>query len=332
MRHYLLKAALGAALCAGAALATGAASAADMSCKGETFVFFPGGAEGDSFAAIVYNGAKLAAEQTGCTVQYVWSDWNPQKIVQQFSEAIGRKPTGIAVMGHPGEAALGPLIEKAREQGIIVTTQNVDLPKYEEKYKASGFGYVGAKNYSAGENLGKSMLAQCGLKKGDEAFVWGLLAQEARGQRTKGVIDALKAGGVEVKYLEIADNVNGDAAQGIPTFAAFAAANPNLKAVVTDHGALTATLPAYLKAAGKQPGDICAGGFDLSASTVQGIQDGWISLVLDQQPFLQGYLPIIQLYLSSKFGFAGMDIDTGAAIISKKNVDAVASLAKDAIR
>ncbi len=63
-----------------------------------------------------------------------------------------------------------------------------------------------------------------------------------------------------------------------------------------------------------------------------GIQDGSIAVVLDQQPFLQGFIPIMQLYLTSKFGFAGMNIDTGAALITKDNIAAVADLAKEGIR
>ena len=65
-------------------------------------------------------------------------------MVQQFSEAIARKPTGISIMGHPGEEALGPLIDQAEKAGIIVTTSNVDLPNKEAEYKAGGFGYIGA--------------------------------------------------------------------------------------------------------------------------------------------------------------------------------------------
>ena len=314
------------------ALAGGAANAQDYSCEGKTFVFFPGGSEGDSFASIVYNGAALAAEQTGCNVEYVWSEWNPQKMVQQFSEAIARKPTGISIMGHPGEGALGALIDQAREAGIIVTTSNVDLPGAEAKYKADGFGYIGSQLYAAGESLGNAAVAECSLASGDTAFVWGLLGQEARGQRTKGVIDALEAAGVKVEYLEISDAINGDAAQGIPVFSSFVASNPGLKAVITDHGALTATIPAFMRAAGKNPGEICAAGFDLSAAITAGIEEGSISVVLDQQPFLQGYLPIMQLYLTSKFGFAGMNVDTGAALITKANLAQVAPLAAEAIR
>ncbi len=316
----------------GIALCAGSASAADFSCAGKRFVFFPGGSEGDSFASIVYNGARLASQQTGCQVDYVWSDWDPQKMVQQFSEAIARKPTGISIMGHPGDAALDSLIDQARKAGIVVTTSNVDLPKAEAAYKTQGFGYVGVQLHTSGQTLGEAAIKACGLKPGDMTLVWGLLGQPGRGERTKGVLDALKAGGVKAEYLEISDAVNGDAAQGIPIFSSFAASHPEMKAVITDHGALTATLPAYMRAAGKQPGAICGAGFDLSAATVQGIKDGDIAVVLDQQPFLQGYLPILQLYLTSKFGFAGMDVDTGAALITKANVTELAPLAAEAIR
>jgi simple sugar transport system substrate-binding protein len=319
------------AACA-ASLCAGAAHAADFTCEGKTFTFFPGGSEGDSFASIVYNGAKLAAEQTGCNVDYVWSNWDPQKMVQQFSEAIARKPAGIAIMGHPGDEALDPLIDQARKAGIVVTVSNVALPTAEKKYKSEGLGFVGPEALQSGRTLGEAAVSTCGLKSGDKAFVWGLLGQAGRGKRTQGVLDALKDAGVETEYLEISDAVNGDAAQGIPIFASFAASHPDLKAVITDHGALTATIPAYMKAAGKKPGEICGAGFDLSSAIVSGLKDGSISVVLDQQPFLQGYLAIVQLYMTSKFGFAGLHVDTGAALITKDNVDVLAPLAAEAIR
>ena len=109
-------------------------------------------------------------------------------------------------------------------------------------------------------------------------------------------------------------------------------ANPDLKALITDHGALTSTAGVYLRAAGIKPGQICGAGFDLSAPTAQAIKDGWISVVLDQQPFLQGFLPIMQMYLAKKFGFAGMNVDTGAALITPANVDQVTPLVAKAIR
>jgi len=311
---------------------TSAHADADGSCAGKKFVFFPGGGEGDTFASIVYRGAQLAQKQTGCHVDYVWSDWNPEKMVAQFKEAIARKPTGISIMGHPGEGALSKLIDEARAAGIIVTTANVDLPDSEAKYKGNGLGYVGQKLYPSGQMLGNAVVDICQLKSGDKALVWGLMGQQGRGERTKGVVDALKAKGVNVQYLEISDSVNKDPSQGVPVFSAYFQSNPDTKAVVTDHGTLTATIPLYFKNANADKDKVCGAGFDLSAPTAQAIKSGFVRAVLDQQPFLQGYLPILQMYLTSKFGFAGFDVDTGAAIISSANIDAVAPLAKEGIR
>jgi simple sugar transport system substrate-binding protein len=308
------------------------AQAADKHFKGINLVFFPGGSEGGPFASVVYRGAKAAEEDLGCTVDYVWSGWLPDKMVAQFKDAIARKPDGIAVMGHPGVAAYAPLVDEAVAKGIIVTSQNTTLPAIEEKYKAQGFGYVGQELYPSGVMLAKGAAQRAGLKKGDRAMVWGLLGQETRGLRTKGCVDALKELGVTVDYIEISDAVNSDASLGTPVVSSYIATHPDVKLLIADHGALTATLGTYLNAARKKPGDIYTAGFDLSAATATTIKEGWVGCVLDQQPWLQGYLPILQLCLAKKYGFAGLHIDTGAAIIDKTNIDFVAPLAAKGIR
>lgn len=311
--------------------------AATVSAEGKHFedvsiVFFPGGNEGGSFASVVYRGAKAAEEDLGCKVDYVWSDWLPNKMVAQFKDAIAKKPDGIAIMGHPGVIAYQPLVEEAVSKGIIVTSQNTTLPELEEKYKDGGFGYVGQELYPSGMMLGKGAAKRAGLKEGDRAMVWGLLGQETRGLRTKGCIDALEEMGITVDYIEISDQVNSDPAAGIPVAASYIAAHPDVKLIITDHGGLTATLGSYLQAANKKPGDIFGAGFDLSAATSVAIKEGWVGAVLDQQPWLQGYLPILQICLTAKYGFAGLHIDTGAAIIDAGNIDFVAPLAEAGIR
>lgn len=297
-----------------------------------SIVFFPGGSEGGPFASVVYRGAKAAEEDLGCKVDYVWSGWLPDKMVAQFKDAVAKNPDGIAIMGHPGVVAFAPLVDEAAAKGIIVTSQNTTLPEIEAKYKDKGFGYVGQELYPSGLMLAKGAAKRAGLKEGDRAMVWGLLGQETRGLRTKGCIDALEEMGVIVDYIEISDQVNSDAAAGTPVAASYIAAHPDVKMIITDHGALTATLGTYLKAANKQPGDIFGAGFDLSAATSQAIKEGWVGAVLDQQPWLQGYLPILQICLTKKYGFAGLHIDTGAAIIDAGNIDFVAPLAEQGIR
>jgi simple sugar transport system substrate-binding protein len=304
----------------------------DKWCSGVNIVFFPGGPAGGVFAVNVYNGAVQAAADLGPSVDYVWSNWDPQTMLEQFSTSMATHPDGIAVMGHPGQDAFGPLIDEAEKAGIIVTSQNTELPGSEAQYAANGFGYVGASNYTAGYNLGKEALKRSGLQSGDRAMVWGLLSQPERGKRTQGVIDAFKEGGLQVDYIEIDSATNADPAAGTPTFVAYVSSHPDVKMVVTDHGGLTATAQTYLEAAGKGPNDIYLAGFDLSPATVQAIQGGWVDLVIDQQEWLQGYLPILQICLTKKFAFSGLYIDTGAGFASKDNIDVLAPLVDELIR
>jgi len=311
---------------------TAAPSATAKWCSNVHIVFFPGGPAGGVFAVNVYNGAVQAAADLGPKVDYVWSNWDPQKMTQQISEVEATKPDGIAVMGHPGDDSFDPLIQDAESKGIIVTSQNTELPKMQAAYAANGFGYVGAKNYDAGYALGAEAVKRFGLQSGDRAMVWGLLSQPSRGLRTQGVIDAFKKAGLNVDYIEIDSATNSDPLQGTATFTGYVSSHPDVKVVVTDHGGLTATAGTYLQAAGKKPGDIKMAGFDLSPATTDAIKAGWMNLVIDQQEWLQGYLPILQICLSKVYGFSGLDINTGAGFVDKSNVDFIAPLAAKNIR
>jgi simple sugar transport system substrate-binding protein len=309
-----------------------AASTAGKWCAGQKIVFFPGGPVGGVFAVNVYNGAKQAAADLGANVRYVWSNWDPQTMVSQFKAAIATRPAGIAVMGHPGDAALKPWVDQAEKKGIIVTSQNTALPTLLKAYQSRGFGYVGQNLYNSGLLLAQSSVSQLHLKKGDRAMVWGLLSQPTRGLRTKGVIDGLKKAGLKVDYIEINTQTNADPAAGVPTFTAYVTSHPDVKLVVTDHGGLTATAQTYLQAAHKKPGQIAVAGFDMSPATVKAIQGGWVQLVLDQQEWLQGYLPILQVCLAKVYKFAGLYIDTGSGIINKSNIGPLVPLVNKLIR
>jgi len=314
--------------------AKSSAQAASQWCKGVNITFMTGGDLGSGFADVVYNGAVQATADLGPTTQYVGSAWDVNKMITDFKSAVATHPDGIAVMGHPGDDSFKPLIDDAVKNGIIVTSQNTSLDKSEAAYKGMGFGYSGATLYTQGQSVGEEAISQFGLKSGDEVFLWGLEAQPGRGQRTKGVDDALKAAGITVDYLEIDDATQKDLSAGIPIFTGFMSGHPNVKAVITDHGDLTASLPKLLAAAGKKPGEVMGAGFDAEPASIQGIKDGWIGFVNDQQEWLQGYLPILQICLTKKYGFSGLHVDTGAGFITKDNVGMVAPLveAKPEIR
>lgn len=301
-------------------------------CSGTNIVFFPGGAPGGPFETVVYNGAVAAAADLGPNVEYVWSDWNPEQMISQFSEAMATNPDGIAIMGHPGDEAFAPLVDEAESKGIVVTSMNTQLATLQAKYSSNGFGYVGAILYDAGWALGKESVARAGLQAGDKAFVWGLQAQAGRGERTKGIVDALKDSGLEVIYEEIDDATNAEASAGVPVFVAVMSANPDIKLVVTDHGNLTATQQTFFESAGLGPDAVFGSGFDLSAATVEAIRGGWTDLVIDQQQWLQGYMAILQICITHNYAFTGLQIDTGAGFAHKDNVELLADLVNRQIR
>jgi simple sugar transport system substrate-binding protein len=159
-----------------------------------------------------------------------------------------------------------------------------------------------------------------------------LLAQAGRGERTRGIVEALEDSGLEVIYQEIDDATNADAAAGIPVFVGVMSANPDIKLVVTDHGNLTGTQQAFFESAGLGPDDVYGAGFDLSAATVEAIRGGWTDLVIDQQQFLQGYLAILQICLTHNYLFTGLQIDTGAGFAYADNIEMLADLVDRQIR
>ncbi len=72
---------------------------------------------------------------TGATVEYVYSDWDNEKMLAQLRDAVAAKPNGIAMMGHAGDAAIMPLAKAAKKAGILMMFQNVDVPKVRAAYR-----------------------------------------------------------------------------------------------------------------------------------------------------------------------------------------------------
>jgi simple sugar transport system substrate-binding protein len=159
----------------------------DKWCSDVKIRFFAGGAEGDAFASIVYNGAVQAAKDTGAQVDYVFSGWSSEKMIQQLREAIGASPNGIAMMGHPGNAAIMPLAEEASNAGIKMMYQNVPVDEVTAKF---GGGYVGAQQKPQGKALGEEAIRLFGLKEGDVAIVMSDWSQIERAERELSPIQA----------------------------------------------------------------------------------------------------------------------------------------------
>lgn len=237
MKMAALKLSTALAVVAGAlgmsAFAASAESLRDDWCKDVNIRFFVGGAEGDGFATIVYNGALQAAHDTGAQVEYVFSGWNSEKMIQQLREAVAAAPDGIAMMGHPSDAPIMPLAEEASKAGIKMMYQNVDVP---EVRKAFGGGYVGAQLEQQGYALGAEAIRRFGLKSGDTVFVAANFDDSNRAIREASTKKAFEDAGITVIHVNAPTEWAADPNLGIPSLTAAIQSNPEVKLIAYPGG------------------------------------------------------------------------------------------------
>ena len=326
MRRILLGTALAAFACGGAyAQGTQGLGA------GLTMYFQMGGNPGDGSTLPREIGAKDAAKAFGVKLISQYSSWLPENMISQFRQAVAAKPDCIEIMGHPGNEAFASLVDQAEKQGIVVTAGNVPLDKLEAKYRGNGFGYAGTYLYQGGETTAQAMIKAGNLKKGDEALEYGVFAEGIRGLSDKGLEHGLQAAGLKVYTLDVSDKVNSDPALAVPIIVAFIERHPNLKAIGTQHGGVTSFIPQALKEAGKKPGQIIVGGIDLAPATISGLESKYITISLNQQLYLQGFLPVAQCVLTKKFDLEGMNTNTAAGVDNGTDITRMIPLIKKGI-
>ena len=319
-----------------AIIATGAiaypALSQDLLGQGQTIYMQMGGPPGGPATLPRANGAKDAARHLGADLVEQYSGWLPDVMVQQFREALAAEPDCIVIMGHPGGDAFQDLVDEAQEAGVRVTVNNTPLSSLQQQYGGNGMGYAGVILYDGGYLTAQQMITEGGLAEGDKALVYGLLGQGERGESTRGLKEGLEEAGVVVDYLEISPEVNNDTSLAVPILVSYFESNPDVKAFGTQHGGVTGQIRRVMEQAGKEPGEIVVGGIDLAPSTIDGLLDGYITASLDQQLYLQGFLPVTQCVLSEAYGFAGLTINTGAGTVTPGTIEELIPLIEAGIR
>jgi len=318
----------------GASFTVQQVQAAETPFSGITIHFFAGGTPGGSFASKVVKGAELAEKLLGVKVIYKWSEWKPGKFVEQFKRSVAAEPDAICMMGHAGYDALKDTFLEAQKKGIVVTWLNVDVPELREPYASKGSGYVGQDLYDAGYYLGTQIVERNpDINSGDKAILISTAwAKPGRNQRPIGVEDALKEKGIETIRIALPEEAHESAAKAAPYISGTLAKNPDTKILLLDHFEVAAAIKMACKDNGIPPEDIYGIGFDLNPTVVDLVKEGYIDLVSDQQPYLQGFLPIINAALAVKWGFTGIYMDTGRGLVDAGNIDLVAPLVREGIR
>jgi simple sugar transport system substrate-binding protein len=311
------------------ALITGFAFAQAKKMEDITIRFFAGGDAGDPFASIVYRGALAAQKALGVKVDYVFSGWDNERMVAQLRDAIAARPDGIAMMGHAGDAAIMPLAEQAAKAGILMIYQNVDVPKVRARF---GGAYVGAQLESQGRALAETAIQKFGLKKGDRVIVFGNWGMPGRYIREGGSADAFAKAGMIVTKLTITNEQVANTQLLLPVISGAILAQPATKLILYSNSANLGAVPMYMDSLGKKPGQIINIGFDTSPAIVDAFRRGYVQLSSDQQPYLQGFIPVTSLALSVAYGFSLIGYDTGAGYVTPENLEDIAALAEAGLR
>ncbi len=298
---------------------------------GLTMYFQMGGNPGDGATLPREIGAKAAADMFGVKLIEQFSSWAPETMISEFRQAMAASPDCIEIMGHPGDAAFMPLVTQAENAGIMVTAGNVPLEQIEAKYRENGFGYAGTFLFPGGEETAAAMVAEGHLKPGDEALEYGLFSEGARGQSDRGLAAGLEKAGLKVSELTISPEVDANSSLAVPILVAYIERHPNLKAIGTQHGLVTSFIPQALKEAGKKPGEIIVGGIDLAPATVAGLESGYITVVLNQQLYLQGFLPVVQCVMSKRYYIPGLDTNTASGTVNGTLIKKLVPLIKSGV-
>lgn len=295
--------------------------------KEYTFYIVSHGGPGDPFWGVVMKGMQDAAAflnratDDKITVNYFGPEvYSVTKLVDMLNSAIAARPDGIAVT-ITDPAAVDEPLRRAIALGIPVIAINVPDPRPAGERIPYLF-YVGGDEYLSGIRAAERMLS---VKKPRRAVVTihevGHIGLELR---AKGFIEVMTKAGVPAEKL----TTGLDPTQAIEILRGYFSAHPDTDAIFTLGSIDSAYVIQFLKEEGLA-GKVMLGCFDVSQDVVKAIQDGVALFTISQQQYLQGYLPIIWLYLYNKYGFLpANDILTGPGFVDASNVDKVVELVK----
>ena len=301
-----------AATAVAAATLVGAAQA-----EGERYVLVSHAPDSDSWWNTIKNGLALAGEQMGVTVEYR----NPPTgdladMARIIEQAAASGPDGIITTLADPSVLSGP-IQAAVDSGIDVIIINSGTP--EQAREVGALMYVGQPEYDAGYAAG---LRAAGDGVSSFLCVNHYISSPSSTERCQGFADGL---GVELGNQMI--DSGQDPAEIQNRVMAYLNANPDTDAVLTLGPTSADPTILALEQMGLS-GDIYFGTFDLGENIVQGIRDGVIQWGIDQQPYLQAYLPIIVLANYHRFGvLPGNNINSGPGFVTADGLEMVEQFA-----
>ncbi len=276
------------------------------------------GQASSSFWAIVRNGAEAAGRQVDAVVTYRAPDvYSLERMVSLIDQAVAAKPDGLVVsLPEPG---LAPAIRRAVKAGIPTVTINSGSDVYA---KLGVLAHVGQPEESAGFKAGQR-LARAGVRRG--LCVNLKIPNQGLDARCRGLARALRAVGGQSRVVRVDDQ-----SPRAPQVIARA-----VRSTKSD-GVLAMNSLSGLAAVKGLPGArVPIATFDLGPDVLRAVRTGRLAFAVDQQAYLQGYLPIVFLTERARHGLfpaQGEVVPTGPNFVTKANAAKAIELSARSIR
>jgi len=266
--------------------------------------------------------------QANCQMVFLQQDGNFQEQLNNLEAAIAQKPDGI-IMTFAGGEIFDEAIERAMKAGIPVIASNVDHPK-----KTHRLAFVGQDLEQAGYDLAAGLASQF-PKSGPIHVLIGISGPgqvwaESRGAGIARFMDDYKKAnpGRQITYEKIDSGL--DLSTTGQRVAAYVQSKPTT--AYFDVGYWAAGAAVSLRDLGKKPGEILLACFDLVPVVMDEMKSGYIQLTIDQQPYLQGYIPVHELRNINKYKLGAYDVNTGKALVTPDQVDTLVKLSQEGVR
>ncbi len=255
-------------------------------------------------------GIQDACKLLGCTYAWTGSETsNVSQMVNAVNSAVSAKVDGIAVSLVDLTAFNSP-VQSALSAGIPVVAYNADAPTNPR------LAYIGQDLFVSGQKMGEHIAEL--VPSGDVALFIATPGSLNIQPRIEGAQATLK------KHPSITPHVIASGAavpQELTVIESYLTGHPETKGMfAVDAGSTQGVAQTIQKQGAKEK--VKGGGYDLLEITEKLLSSGYIQFTIDQQPYLQGFLPILELYLyKASKGLTGIaDVDTGLKFLDKSTV------------
>lgn len=276
--------------------------------------------DGGSFWSVAKRGAEDAASAEGVTLDYQESNNDPQQQAQLIEAAVSAGVQGIAV-SVPNPDAIRDALQQASDAGIPIVTLNSGSTVYQE---FGAITHVGQDEEIAGAGAGEQLAEAGGTK-----LLCVIHEQNNVGlqSRCAGARDTF---GGEVEDFQVTGTA--DPTQTANEIAAKLQADSSIDSVLALNPDIAM---AAVEAVDTAASEANLATFDLSGDVVSAIEAGDILFAVDQQQYLQGYLPVVFLKLynsNANTVGGGLPVNTGPGFVTQENAATVAELAQSGTR